>query len=101
MGYNPNILHLYVGYNPFTNHLLTSWDIRVVSGGARERSYDWTRQSCSYWKRIQVLWVTFFRWKTFRNNRWWSQLFSICTPVEAIQFDGFFVVEDMVLKPPN
>ena len=46
MGYNPNILHLYVGYNPFTNHLLTSWDIRVVSGGARERSYDWTRQSC-------------------------------------------------------
>ena len=30
MGYNPNILHLYVGYKPFTNHLLTSWDILVV-----------------------------------------------------------------------
>ncbi len=29
MGYNPNIPHLYVGYNPFTNHLLTSWDIQV------------------------------------------------------------------------
>ena len=27
--YNPNIPHLYVGYNPFTNHLLTSWDIQV------------------------------------------------------------------------
>ena len=29
MGYNPNIHHLYVGYNPFTNHLLNSWDILV------------------------------------------------------------------------
>ena len=29
MGYNPNILHFCVGYNPFTNHLLTSWDILV------------------------------------------------------------------------
>ena len=27
--YNPNIPHLYVGYNPLTNHLLTSWDIQV------------------------------------------------------------------------
>ena len=27
--YNRNIPHLDVGYNPFTNHLLTSWDIRV------------------------------------------------------------------------
>ncbi len=24
VGYNPNIPHLKVGYNPFTNHLLTS-----------------------------------------------------------------------------
>ena len=29
MGYNPNISHLYVGYRPFTNHLLTAWDIQV------------------------------------------------------------------------
>ena len=29
MGYIPNIPHLYVGYSPFTNHLLTSWDIQV------------------------------------------------------------------------
>ena len=28
MGYNPNIPHLYVGYNPSTNQL-TSWNIRV------------------------------------------------------------------------
>ena len=32
MGYNPNILHLEVGYNPFTKHLLTSWDIQVLWG---------------------------------------------------------------------
>ena len=29
MGYNPNISHLYVGYDPLTNPLLTSWDIQV------------------------------------------------------------------------
>ena len=29
VGYNPNIPHLEVGYMPFTNHLLTSWDIQV------------------------------------------------------------------------
>ena len=29
MGYNPNIPDLYVGYNPLTNNLLTSWDIQV------------------------------------------------------------------------
>ena len=27
--YDPSISHLYVGYNPFTNHLLTSWHIQV------------------------------------------------------------------------
>ena len=27
--YDPSISHLYVGYNPFTNHLLTSWDIQA------------------------------------------------------------------------
>ena len=37
MGYNPNIPHLQVGYkvitvNPFTNHLLTSWDIQEGAG---------------------------------------------------------------------
>ena len=31
VGYNPNITHLQVGYNPFTNHGLTSWDIQVCS----------------------------------------------------------------------
>ena len=35
VGYNPGIPHLEVGYNPFTNHLLTSWDIQVAF--ARER----------------------------------------------------------------
>ena len=29
-GYNPNIPHFEVGYIPFTNHLLTSWDIQVA-----------------------------------------------------------------------
>ena len=29
MGYNPNLPHLQVGSKPFTNHLLTSWDIQV------------------------------------------------------------------------
>ncbi len=27
--YTPNMPHLQVGYIPFTNHLLTSWDIQV------------------------------------------------------------------------
>ena len=31
MGYNPNIPYLQVEYNPFTNHLLTSWAIQVFS----------------------------------------------------------------------
>ena len=30
MGYNPNISHLYVGYSPFANHLLTAWDIQAL-----------------------------------------------------------------------
>ena len=29
MGYNLPINGIYWGYNPFTNHLLTSWDIQV------------------------------------------------------------------------
>ena len=29
MGYNLLINEVYWGYNPFTNHLLTSWDIQV------------------------------------------------------------------------
>ena len=29
VGYIPNIPHLSVVYNPFTNHLLNSWDIQV------------------------------------------------------------------------
>ena len=31
MGYNPLLNRVYWGYNPFTNHLLTSWDIQVCS----------------------------------------------------------------------
>ena len=30
MGYTQNIPPLKVGYNPFTNNLLTSWDIQVL-----------------------------------------------------------------------
>ena len=30
-GYNPNIPYLQVGYKPFTNHLLASWDMQVDS----------------------------------------------------------------------
>ena len=29
MGYNLLLNGIYWGYNPFTNHLLTSWDIQV------------------------------------------------------------------------
>ena len=29
VGFNPNISPLEVGHNPFTNHLLISWDIQV------------------------------------------------------------------------
>ena len=29
MCYIPNVPDLYVGYNPLTNNLLTSWDIQV------------------------------------------------------------------------
>ena len=32
---NPNIPHLYVGYNPFTNNLQSSRDIQVVSGAKK------------------------------------------------------------------
>ena len=41
MGYNPNIPHLYVGWNPFANHLLTSWDIQVHPGPGQK----WTCKS--------------------------------------------------------
>ena len=30
MGYNQLIYGVYWGYNPFTNHVLTSWDIQVL-----------------------------------------------------------------------
>ena len=30
MGYNLLINGVYWGYNPLTNHLLTSWDIQVL-----------------------------------------------------------------------
>ena len=30
MGYNLLINGVYCGYNPITNHLLTSWDIQVA-----------------------------------------------------------------------
>ena len=30
MGYNLPINGIYWGYNPLTNHLLTSWDIQVA-----------------------------------------------------------------------
>ncbi len=33
MGYNPLINGVYRGYNPLTNHLLTSWDIQVSRMG--------------------------------------------------------------------
>ena len=46
MGYNLLVNGVYWGYNPFTNHLLTSWDIQVVpvesvSGKFREESNLW------------------------------------------------------------
>ena len=36
MGYNLLINGVYRGYNPFTNHLLTSWNIQVDKGGGKK-----------------------------------------------------------------
>ena len=44
MGYNLLINGVYWGYNPLTNHLLTSWDIQVVS-----RSRSQTPQTPTLW----------------------------------------------------
>ena len=33
MGYNLLVDGVYGGYNPLTNHLLTSWDIQVLTRG--------------------------------------------------------------------
>ena len=82
-GYNPNIPHLYVGYNPFTNHLLTSWDIQAPPAPPKKES-PWNHKNCSWkttlglvqmsetWNFLgprtgrhgTVLWVGFFGTKT-------------------------------------
>ena len=48
MGYTPNIPHLQVGYNPFTNHLLTSWDIQANPNPLLSRAVQKTR-----WRLIE------------------------------------------------
>ena len=40
MGYNRLINGVYWGYNPFTNQLLTSWDIQVRYPPPKLRPYD-------------------------------------------------------------
>ena len=37
MGYTPDIPNLQVGYKAFTNHLLNSWDYRVVVGRTKKQ----------------------------------------------------------------
>ena len=50
MGWNPNIYHLQVGYNPFTNHLLTSWDIQV---GWNAYSQECVKENASWYVTSQ------------------------------------------------
>ena len=44
MAYNLLISGIYLGYNPFTNHLLTSWDIQEGCQGATNASKAWLIQ---------------------------------------------------------
>ena len=61
MGYNLLINGVYWGYNPLTNHLLTSWDIQV-SRGEKIEIFETTTQQTFYhtsnhylpWKPVPV-----------------------------------------------
>ena len=47
MGYNLLINGIYWGYNPFTNHLLTSWDIQVSVYEVSRHVDAWSNQIIS------------------------------------------------------
>ena len=85
MGSNTYISHLQIGYNPFTNHLPTSWDIQVGSikplcFGSRfleclrvvfVEKLQLPKHSRSLWKaeKQQLLWL-------FQRHRKWAQKHS-------------------------
>ena len=50
MGYNLLINGIYRGYNLFTNHLLSSWDIQV--GIQAHRNWEWWTMEPKYQKRF-------------------------------------------------
>ena len=49
MGDNPNIPHFWVGYNPFTSHLPTSWDMQVGFKQTLSVVYPWSSSSLYIW----------------------------------------------------
>ena len=64
MGYNPNIHHLEVGYNPFTNHLLTSRGIQVQIQNWAEKNTKRLKQNRGYmtlWHQLK---------QSTGRNRW-------------------------------
>jgi len=91
VGYNPNIPHLQVGYNPVTNHLPTSWDIQVPidETGIGWTYYRYPHVASSAWLGLALLQKPTedspVSW-TF----WWWQLkhfLFLTLPGEMIQFD--------------
>ena len=83
MGYNPNILFLQVGYNTFTNHLLTSWDIQVPCGDPKTSTgtavvVDFIAGSAAvsalpWLGAVQVLQQLQERDMEFRFPTWWQR----------------------------
>ena len=59
MGYNLLINGVYWGYNPLTNHLVTSWDIQVVSTERSREGYTlmgvWSGDGCELGRQKSIV----------------------------------------------
>ena len=46
---------IYVGYNPFTNHLLNSWDILVLANKDEELYSKFVKRKRPYWQLLGLV----------------------------------------------
>ena len=94
MGYNLPINEVYWGYNPFTNHLLTSWDIQVPFRQGWERTIDVAKR---LWKAClpSITWICFkdvcYKWPKKKPQRnWLRQMYHVWLYITRWWFQTFF-----------
>ena len=85
---HPNIHHLWVGYNyPFINHLLTSWDIQVLSNYLWHEAPQKRTYHCWHWMFNPV------------DDERWPEIYHGGT--KTCFFSRFFPPNIEGLNPPN